>query len=222
MRAEYLEDGTIAVCGSKSTETFDRIWAGVGWPDRDSGYVCVVGVRTDGPYHCLWEKSGGLWEIGEAIIAAKDLFLIDCVWVDASDELATAYLRTIEGLSFYDNKGMKPVSFAGAGAKRRWPHFRNADTTATIAPVPARIVDNYRSALEKTRGVIMAGKLMIHESNCLKLVYTLRQPLQDLLASPVMKALVWVVSALDAANGAGPLDLEPSRPWYASFSREMD
>jgi hypothetical protein len=95
MRAEYLEDGTIAVTGSRSTEIFTRIWASVGWPDRDSGHVCVVGERTDGLYHCLWEKSGGLLEIGTAVIAAKDLFLIDCVWVDSSDELATSYLRTL-------------------------------------------------------------------------------------------------------------------------------
>jgi hypothetical protein len=222
MRAEYLEDATIAVSGSKRTETFNRIWAGVGWPDRNAGYVCVVGARTDGLYHCLWEKSGGLWEIGDAIVAAKDQFLIDCIWVDGSDLLATSYLRTLEGLSFYDNQGTQPASFAGAGAKHRWPHFRDAETTAIIAAVPSRIVDNYRSALEKTRGVIMAGKLVIHESNCPKLVYTLRQPLPDLLASSVMKAVVWVVSALDAANSVGPLDFEPSAPWYANFSRDPE
>jgi hypothetical protein len=219
MRAEYLEDSTIAVSGSKRTETFTRIWAGVGWPDGDSGYVCVVGERTDGLYHCLWEKSGGLWEIGEAIVVAKDRFLIDCVWVDTGDELATSYLRTLEGLCFYENQGKQPASFAGTGSKSRWPDFRDADTTASIVAVPSRIANNFRSALEKTRGVIMTGKLMIHESNCPKLVYTLRQPLHDLLASSVMQALVWVVSALDAATDSGPLDFDPASQWYANFSR---
>jgi hypothetical protein len=220
MRAEYLEDATIAVSGSSKTQKFNRIWAGVGWPDREAGYMCVVGERTDGLFHCLWEKSGGLWEIGEAIVCAKDRLLIDCVWVDTNDELATSYLRTLEGLSFYDNKGIGAPSFADASAKRRWPDFRDANTTATIAAVPGRIAGNYRSALEKTRAIIMAGKLMVHPTNCPKLVYTLRQPLHDLLCSSIMKALVWVVSALDAAKAADPDDFEPSCSWYANFSRD--
>ena len=72
--------------------------------------------------------------------------------------------------------------------------------TATVVPVPERATANYRSALERTRGVIMAGNLMIHEANCPKLVYALRQPLEDLLRSPVMKALVWVITALEDAK----------------------
>lgn len=222
MRAEYLEDATIAVSGATRIETFNRIWAGVGWPDRDSGYVCVAGERTDGLYHCLWEKLGGLWEIGEAIIAVKDRFLVDCVWVDTRDELATSYLRTLEGLCFYGDHGTPVGSPEGTGPKRRWPHFRGPETTATVAAVPSRVVNNFRSALEKARGVIMAGSLVIHEPHCPRLVYTLRQPVHDLMGSPVMKALVWVVSALEAARGAGPLDFNPSDPWYTNFSRDLE
>jgi hypothetical protein len=50
-------------------------------------------------------------------------------------------------------------------------------------------------------------------------VYTLRQPLEDLLASPVMKGLVWVLSALEDTRGNGALNgMEPA-PWYANIPR---
>ncbi|HMK34571.1 MAG TPA: hypothetical protein VK463_05865 [Desulfomonilaceae bacterium] len=222
MQARYADDSTIAVSGARRTEQFNRIWAGIGWPDREPGYLCVVGERTDGLLHALWEKHGGLWELGEGIIEAKDRFLIECIWVDTSDEVATSYLRTREGLCFYDDPASEPSASGISWPASRWPHFRDRDVTATIAAVPVRIVKNYRSALEETRGVLMTGRLMVHESNCPKLVYTLRQPVRELLGSSVMKALVWVISALEAAKGVGQLDFKLSDPWYTNFSRDLD
>jgi hypothetical protein len=87
-------------------------------------------------------------------------------------------------------------------------------------PVPEKILTNYRSALEKTRGLIMAGRLIVHERNCPRLVYTLRQPLEDLLASPVMKGLVWVLSALEDTKGNGGLNGMEPQPWYANAPRD--
>jgi hypothetical protein len=200
MRAERLEDATIAVCGATRTETFNRIWAGVGWPEKNPGCVCVVGERTNGLYHCLWEKLGGLKEIGESIISAKDRFLVDRVWVDGRDELATSYLRTLDGLCFYEDRANLARSLDAAIPKRHWPSLSDPETTAAVVAVPDRVVSNFRSALEKTRAVIMTGSVVIHESGCPRLVYTLRQPLNDLMGSPIMKALVWVISALDRSS----------------------
>ena len=44
--------------------------------------------------------------------------------------------------------------------------------------------------------------------------------LDDLLQSPVMKALVWAVSALEDAKGCEVPDDRLSGTWYANFSRE--
>jgi hypothetical protein len=215
MRAEYLEDGTIAVIGTKGKENFNKVWAGIGWPENEAGHLCVIGERVDGRYHALWEKIGGLWELGSATVEAKDRFLIDCIWVDASDVVATSYLRMLPSLCFYEKparRGLPTGTGTHAVAKR-------GETTATVVPVSDRTANNYRSALEKTRGVIMAGNVLIHEANCPKLVYALRQPLDDLLRSPVIKGLVWVITALEDAKGSADSELSISEPWYSNTRR---
>jgi len=221
MRAEYRENGSVEVSGAARQELFNRVWAGIGWPERDAGYLCVVGERPDGNYHALWEKRGGLWELGDAALEVKDKLLVECIWVDARDGLATSYLRTLEGLCFHD-EGTGPLSPAEIGRPSAY-HSVSATSdlkpTATVAPVPEKILANYRSALEKTRGLIMAGRLMVHEPNCPMLVYTLRQPLDDLLVSPVMKGLVWVLTALEDTKGNGSFNRVDPDPWYANAPR---
>ncbi len=222
MRSEYLEDGTIAVTGTKGAERFNKIWAGIGWPESESGYLCVLGERVDGRYHVLWEKGGGLWELGTAAVEAKDLFLINCIWVDAGDAVATSYLRTLSGLCFHEEPSERGCATAtGAGSKAKAPRSIEGRITATVAPVSERATANYRSALEKARGVIMAGNLMIHEANCPKLVYTLRQPLEDLPRSPVMKGLVWVITALEAAKRGGETEASTLDRWYNNSPRGL-
>lgn len=224
MRAEYRENGSIEVSGATRKEDFNRIWAGIGWPDQDTGYICVVGERVDAKYHCLWETRGGLWELGEAALEAKDRFLVELIWVDARDDLATSYLRTMDGLCFYEEAGHMPRSLQAAANPSPSDRslFRGRDTTATVVPVPDKILSNYRSALEKARGLIMASQLFIHEANCPLLAYTLRQPLDELLKSPVMKALVWVLTALEEVTGNGLLEPINPDPWYANIPREED
>ena len=94
--------------------------------------------------------------------------------------------------------------------------------TATVMPVPERVTESYRSALEKIRGVILRGNLLIHETNCPKIVYAIRQPLEYLLSSPVMRALVWVLTALEQAKGYSSLEDNPTDPWYGNLPREIE
>jgi len=222
MRSKYLEDGTVLVTGTRTRQSFKKIWAGIGWPETEAGYLCVVGERIDGRYHALWEKKGGLWELGAATLEAKDRLLVDCVWVDARDAVATSYLRTLPGLCFHEkppDRGARSVR--GTDSPSNAPRSIDRENTATVVPVPERATANYRSALEKTRGVIMAGNLLIHEAKCPKLVYTLRQPLEDLLRSPVVKALVWVVTALEEAGANAGLKLSTLDPWYNNTPRGL-
>jgi hypothetical protein len=221
MKTEYLPDSTLAVSGTTRVEKFNKIWAGIGWPDREDGYICVAGERLDGRYHCMWEKPGGLWELGEAAVEAKDRFLVDRIWVDAGDELSTSYLRTLDGLSFYDEEDDYPDgSWIPARPASRRDHFRDLGTVATVSPIPERIAANYRSALETIKGLVMKGGLIIHESNCPRLLYVLRQPLQEMLASPVTKGLAWVIAALEISRGVSGAGLDEHSPWYGNLPRE--
>ena len=223
MHAENCPDGTIAVSGSDRIERFTKIWAGIGWPEREPGHFCVVGERADGRYHALWEKTGGLWELGNSAVRAKDRFLIEGVWVDARDTVATSYFRTLDGLCFYgENTDRDAVLVAQPGLAAPKQAFASLKPTATVMPVPERVSRNYRSALEKARGVILRDALLVHETNCPKIVYAIRQPLEYLLTSPVMKGLVWVLTALEEAKGNGAIDHDPADPWYGNLVRGTD
>jgi len=222
MRAEHLEDGTIAVSGKAATIVFNRICAGVGWPDLDAGYICVVGERIDGMYHCLWEKQGGLWEIGGAAREAKDRFLMECVWVDGRDPVSTTYLRTLEGLCFHEDTERRnnPDGDSTLNTLVRL-YVPAIEHTTCIVSVQDAIASNYRSALEKTREVIITGRLAVHESNCPKLIYLLRQPVEAMLKSPVMKGLVWVVTGLETTKGQGIQGVDRRIPWYGNYRKNM-
>ncbi len=219
MRAEYLGDGAIAVSGTMHVEKFNRISAAIGWPEAKSGYFCVIGERTDGLYHALWEKQGGLWELGDAAVQAKDRFLVEQIWADARDAVATSYIRTLDGLCFYDDSEQSDSSVPVSTIPSGWTQFKNQTMTAVVSPVPERVVNHYRSALEKVRGLIMRGSLLIHERNCPIMMYTIRQPLDDLMRSAVMKALVWVLTALEESKGNGR---QPEIPelWYTNRPRD--
>jgi hypothetical protein len=220
MQAEYLEDGTVSVSGTKRTEKFQRIWAGIGWPDSKSGYFCVIGERTDGRYHAVWEKQGGLWELGDEAVQVKDRFLIEQIWVDARDTVATSYIRTLDGLCFYEEPTGATSDAHAILTPSGWTQFKNQSMTAVVCPVPERVLNNYRSALEKIRGLIMRGTLLIHEKNCPILMYTIRQPLEDLLKSAVTKALVWVLTAMEESKGNHGQQPETPAPWYKNLPRD--
>ncbi|MBM4328571.1 MAG: hypothetical protein FJ118_15575 [Deltaproteobacteria bacterium] len=220
MKARYLDNGTIEVSGAVDLVKFNRIWAGIGWPEKEPGCLCVVGERTDNRYHALWEKQGGLVELADAAIEARDRFLIERVLVDPGDELSTSYLRSKPGLCFPETRE-QDSTILGPGNIRPKPAVSlNTRSLCVVAPVLGRVLENYRSALEKTRAVIMEGRLLIHETNCPGVLYALRQPLEDLLKSPTMKALVWVVTALEMAQGNGDLAEISQEPWYVNVPRD--
>jgi hypothetical protein len=220
MRSYFLEDGSIAVTGNESTVLFNRMAAGVGWPDLDAGYLCVVGERQDGLYHCLWERQGGLWELGGAAREAKEKFLVDCVWVDGRDVVSTSYLRTLKGLCFSENTEEPiPMGMNDRNTPRVRLHRGTDEHNASIALIQEAVALNYRSSLERTREVIMTGRIVIHEGNCPKLTYMLRQPLNTMMKSPVMKGLVWVVTALEKSRDNGIQGLKQRTAWYANPPR---
>jgi len=153
----------------------------MGWPEGKSGYFCVIGERTDGRYHALWEKQGGLWELGDSAVQAKDRFLVEQIWVDTRDTVATSYIRTLDGLCFYDESEQTGSALAAAKIPSGWTIFKNQTMTAVVSPVPDRVVNHLKSS--------------------------------------VMKALVWVLTALEESkvNGQAP---EIPEPWYKNLLRD--
>lgn len=224
MRAKRLPDGTLSVSGASNNILFTRICAGIAWPEHDPGHLCVVGERSlDGLYHCLWERPGGLWELGDAAREARANFLVDCFWVDARDVLSTSYMRNLEGLCtspILVHRGTTQDRSAQTAIVVSPGRDHDLNNPAAVAPVQERILQNYRSALEKTRAAIMTGRVLIHETNCARVAYALRQPLETLLHSPVMKSLVWVVTALELTGENWGDIPENDWSWYGNPKRD--
>ena len=213
MPAGCLKEGSFDSCGQNTVKTADRGFRTTKGTETSTesgpGSVGLIGTRgisvlwASGPTDdtTLYGKERGPLGIGRSRVGGQGPLSRRLIWVDARDDLATSYLRTLDGLCFYEEPPERGCATAtGAGSPAKEPRSIERDTTATVVPVPERATANYRSALEKARGVIMAGHLMIHEANCPKLVYALRQPLEELLRSPVMKGLVWVMTALEDAK----------------------
>ena len=200
-------DGTISVSGASRTEKFGRIWAGVGLPEQDDGYLCVVGERLDGRYHCLWEKSGSLADLGRALIYASKTLLVEQVFMDCSDRLALAMIRSF-GIS---EQGRNPSRIPRVG--------KPPSELFIVRCAQERLVLNFRTALDKTRGLLDGGRILIHESNCPKLMHCLGLRIEDLMRSSVIKALVWVVNALEHAGSADKAPEIHVDPWYENVSR---
>jgi hypothetical protein len=218
MRSQYLAEGTIEVSGSSGAARFHRIWAGIGRPETDQGHLLVVGDRTDGRYHALSETRGGLWELASAAVEAQKAFFIERIMVDATDELCASYLRNYEGLCL-ESDSPDQASYLPIGSMSGAVKTRRSRPAPIISSVHERFVLHYRAALEQTRGVVMSGRLLVHEANCPILAYTLRQPLKDILPSSAMKALVWTITALEQSrddDGSYPVDRES---WYANVGR---
>lgn len=218
MKTTYNYDGTIMVSGSSKEERFERIWGGIGFPGTDPGYLCVIGERTDGRYHALWELRGSLAELGEAAVEAKHRLLTDVFWIDGSDEIAAAYFRTLEGLTRPPGVSQRkdPIGLMREPALR---YSSQSEQDTVVAAVPERLVSHFRSALDMTRGLINSGKLLVHAQNCPVLLYTLRQPVDDVVGSPVSRAIVWVLSGLETSSvHDNPLS-DADDMWYATLGR---
>jgi len=216
LQARFLPDGGVVVSGPANTARFTRVWAGIGWPDREPGYLCVIGHRTDGLFHALWEKVGGLWELGDAAVEAKQRLLVECLCVDARDRLAAAYLRTVVDSGHAE--GVPAEAFSGL-AERVSPQPAPCVGEGAVLPVPERIVENYRSALERVRTIVMRGDLLVRDTPCPKLLYALHQPVEELLQSPVMRALVWVLTMLEEAAAGDGIPRVEGPAWYGNLVR---
>lgn len=218
VKAQYLWDNSIALSGRHTTLVFGRIWAGVGWPDTEQGALCVLGESLEGVYHAVGEWRGSLFELGSAAEVATRDFLVECFLIDASDEVSTAYIRRTDHLG-------EPARAPGP-QPRLWTKETlrpRAAASTTVKPVVVgvrtRYRENFRAALETVRGIAAAHRLAVHQDLCPGLTFALRRDLDYMLKSPVIKALVWVLTAMESTRNHGIVESAPQDPWYHNVPR---
>jgi hypothetical protein len=220
MRASDLWDGSIAVCGHSATLIFNRICAGIGWPDAEDGALCVVGESAAGTYHALGERRGTLLELGRAVVQTKAELLVDCFFVDASDEISTGYLRSLEGprdVTQEERKSTEKPKMSRSGVF----HPHGSGDPLVIAGVRPRYRDHFRGALEAVRGIIESQRLVVNQVSCPSLTFALHRPLDYMVTSPVITALVWAITAMEVPHNHAWADCEPEDGWYVNFVKKI-
>ena len=221
MRASLKHDGLIIIHGDVRSESFTSVHAGVGWPDGEPGGVVVVGRREDGRYHILEEKRGRLFEIAGASVEIASRLLVDTFWIDSTDSVSTAYFRGEDGpLGPLDARKRPLVKTFTLGtiSANRPGKGRELDSAPIVRSVSDTILRNFRSALERVRGMIAQERALINEKRCPSIMYAMRQPMDYALASPVMAALaLGLLSMVGAGDDDHALDMP--RQWYDNRRR---
>jgi len=217
IRVQLLFDGSIAVTGQSSTLVFSRVWAGVGWPEAEQGALCVLAESLEGVYHALAEWRGSLYDLGSAASSAWADLLVDSFWIDASDEVSTTYFRRLD----FSLSGVKEVEAHCSSLKR--PLGRPAGANGAVGPaivgVRPTFRENFRASLETMRGISASERLAVHQDRCPSLAFALKRDLDYLLRSPVVKALVWALTAMESTRGQAAVQVGPDDVWYHNVHR---
>ena len=221
MRSSLKHDGLIIIHGDVRSESFTSVHAGVGWPDGEPGGVVVVGRREDGRYHILEEKRGRLFELAGASVEIASRLLVDTFWVDSTDSVSTAYFRGGDGPLGPLDGGKRPFDKARSFGRIRGNIASKAlelDSAPIVRSVSEAILRNFRSALERVRGMIAQERALINEKRCPSIMYAMRQPMDYALSSPVIRALALGMLSM---VGAGDDDhaLDTPRQWYGNRRR---
>jgi hypothetical protein len=195
LKARYECDGMLAVAGLRSVERFSGMWAGVTAPGESPGYFLVVGERSDGLFHCLWEKEARLAELRKTVSRTCSAMLVDCLWLNSREDPDIATFR-MALMGTEDEKGSPPPVIAG---------------------VPERFRAGFASGLETVREMMREGRLLVFEALCPRLLYEIRRPRAELMTSNVIQTLVLTVGVLEYLRmGCDPGP--PEQPWYGNRS----
>jgi hypothetical protein len=192
---------------------YKEFCAGIGWldPTGQSDYskhaVVVVAEQEDGKYSIFSEAQGDLATIVRVAIQAKDVLLIERMFLDTSNDAAMRFLRdpvTADGLVDYETaepKNGRPVYVRQASY---WSDFRSRDTVAALIPVHETLVTNPVIAYDTFRALAGKGQLFVGEE-CTKTGVVLKgsPPLDDILRHPVFKAAAFTVAMMERTKERG-------------------
>lgn len=218
MRSRTGPDGNIHIKGDFHEEIFTNVCAGAGWPDEQPGAIVAIGRRLDGRYHILEEARGSLFEIKDTAIEFVDRFLVESLWIDATDLVSASYLRK-EVCPFHtvkDRPDRPGVTLRNSVKRFR---LRGQDAYPVIRPTPEKILRHFRSTLEQVRGLILTNRAIINEKRCASLTYAMRQPLDYTLASPVIRAMVFALMPLVDSDGIEAPQVRRKTLWYSNKGR---
>ena len=146
---------------------------------------------------------------------------MDTFWIDSTDSVSTAYFRGADGPLGPLDTGKRPVGKTftlGTISANRPGKGRELDSAPIVRSVSDAILRNFRSALERVRGMIAVEQALINEKRCPSIMYTMRQPMDYALSSPVMAALaLGLLSMVGAGDNKYALGMQ--RQWYDNRRR---
>lgn len=208
MSPRILPDGLIEIKTTGKTLVFERIFASLAWPQQTAGHFIVIGVKQDGSFRVLSESAGGFLELGKSALRAKTDYMTDSIIVDDCDTVSTMSLRNLDGLCFMPDG--RPKRQNVVDWRRRRDHFADLRDGVAVIPAAREIKNNYRGALERTRVLIMTRRILIEENDTPSLAHDLTQPMNFVLESVPVRALVLA---------SGSMETIASREYPGSFSR---
>lgn len=196
--ARIVDHGITEITGATGKHHFLKIAAGFELPSNNPGYFCVVGERIDGIYHVFHEYQGRLSESARCLRQCAHAWHLDFIATTKTDEATHRLL--VDALS------LEPPP-------RLFPHAGQADDIGLIT-IPESATRSIGSILDGIREMMSTGALVVHPKTCSALLHSIHRPWADLMVSPVMRALCWVIMIFERTR-----DFEhilQSEPWYGN------
>lgn len=188
---------------------FKRFFGGIGWGQEDKPgdysktWIALFGEQEDKRIMQIAETKGTLQQIGKEAINLKDRFLCERFYVDASEihNQKVRYLRTLEGLTFY-NKKQGVLRTIYPTDTKTWPHFRADRPIASVVPVPDDIRADLAAGFSNIHALATQQKELIFYGPCERLADLIlksqikdRKP-EETYSHPLVAASVYAVSML--------------------------
>lgn len=197
---------------------------GIGWlfPKGEEHYslhwLVVTGLGVDGLYHVVHEFGANMHQLCQEATDVKDRLFVSRFYADQSQPQLMSTVREHDGLTRYITHG---TDLRGRTKwlhqPERWQHFRDRDTVATLMPVSDRIRVDLQAGIDKVVGLISDRKLEI-SWECPRVIWVLRQSIEEWHIHPIMRALVWSVIMMEPSD-TPKIDYEPPKPLYGNLRK---
>ena len=226
-----LYDGDLP---TENQPRYRRFEGGIGWRDPTGqgpyalNWLVVIGEQEDGVYRIFQEASGSIFALGKAAIAAKDRFLIERFWTDASEVHAESvnYLRSsdqesgVDGLCCYESHGTNLITKQPVWAlpESHWPHFRSRATLAAICDTPADIKVDLVGGLDMLK-TLNAQKRLVVQYECHETGFLVphKPPFDKIFKHPAFLALIWCLGMMQRTKDRPVIAQENGgEPWYTN------
>ena len=181
---------------------YKRFFGAFGWPNVKETdiaswhWLVIAGEAEDGRIRFIEEHGGDFDDVVAAAVDTKDRLLVQRFYADDTEVEAMRAVRNHDGLSSYhhfgiDDFGRKQWEHPSA----HWPHFRNRETTSPVIAVPADQRVSILAGLNLLNSRAKQEKTVV-DVQCHWLRMSITEELERAIEHPLVKAAVWVHSAL--------------------------